>query len=167
MLNCLIGLVEIQHCGEPETGKYYINTLAGITLESIDKIADAEQITFQGVWKDVQAQAATRFYKDVIGEITKCYRLNKDCDYDELICDNKLLLINAWMYLLGNQLMIERIYSTRINRFTTVGRDQALELKDFYQVEYEKSLASAVKFMDVSGCELCCGGNPQVVTWLP
>lgn len=170
MLTCLTGYVGLQNCGGvyeiPESG-LYINTLPGISLESIDKIADSEQITYAGVWNDAQTEAAVRFRIDFIAEVTKCYKISTDCDYDAMICANKEVLVNAWRYLLGNQLMIFRLYTSRLNRFTTIDKEQAAELRDFYQVQYENALRQAVLLIDVSSCELCCGGNPEYVTFIP
>lgn len=171
MLDCFIDYIGFTNCGGaydtvPESGQY-INSLPGITLENVDSLADREQRTYQGVWDDVQKEATNRFYTDVISEVSKCFSLNKDCDYGTLICTNQELLTNAWKYLLGSQLMIERLYSDRLNRFTTVDREQAKELKDFFQVEYESYLKQAVQLFDLTDCELCCGSNPQTVYWLP
>lgn len=165
---CLTGYIGLKVCGdETSASGMFINSLPGISLESIDKIAESEQISYAGVWADVQAEAAIRFYVDVVTEITKCYSVNPYCDYEEIICDNKLKLAVAWRYLLGNQLMLFRLYTTRLNRFTTIDLDQAAQLRDFYQVSYESALAQAVQIIDVSSCELCCGGNPETVVWLP
>lgn len=168
-MECLIDYIGIKICGNETSGSgQFINTLPGISLESIDKIADSEQVTYKGVWTDVQLEAANRFYVDVVNELTKCYDLQPYCDYENLICENKPKLITAWKYLLGNQLMIERLYSTRLNRFTTIDLKAAAELRDHYQVEYEKSLSLAAKIMNVSSCEcMHCSNNPQTVTWLP
>lgn len=170
MPNCLIGYVGLQACGgvyeEPLSG-LYINSLPGISLESIDKIADSEQITYVGVWDDVQQQAKVRFKIDFITEVTKCYKITRDCDYETFICDNLELLANAWRYLLGNQLMIFRVYSPRLNRFTTIDLPQAKELQAYYQSEYEAALSQAVKLIDFSTCCMECGSNPEYVYILP
>lgn len=168
-MDCLIDYIGVLVCGTESSGSgQFINSLPGISLESIDKIADSEQITYKGVWDDVQAEAANRFYVDVINELTKCYELQPYCDYENLICENKAKLITAWKYLLGNQLMVFRMYTTRLNRFTTIDANKAAELRDFYQLEYEKSLTLATKIMDVSSCEcMQCGGNPEYVYILP
>lgn len=169
-MECLIDYIGLQVCNgqsAPESG-LYINTLPGITLESIEKIAEPEQVTYVGVWRDAQLQAATRFKIDFIAALNKCYTINKNCDYEEIVCDNREHLAVAWQYLLGNQLMIFRLYSTRLNRFTTVDAKQAEELKDFYQVEYEKALQQAINFIDVSGCCYTqCSNNPERTVWLP
>lgn len=170
-MDCLFDYIGLKICGtETSVSGLFINSLPGISLESIDKIAESEQVTYRGVWNDVQTEAAARFYVDVVNELTKCYSLQPYCDYEDIICDeaNKLKLANAWRYLLGNQLMLFRLYTPRLNRFTTVDRDQALQLRDHYQVEYEKALTLAAKLVNVSVCEcIQCGGNPEYVTWLP
>lgn len=171
MLDCLKDYIGFIHCmgvyEQPESG-LFINTLPGISLESIDKIADSEQITYRGVWNDAQLEAIPRFRLDFIADLTKCFELSLDCDYDALICTNKQKLAVAFKYLLGNQLMIFRLFTSRLNRFTTVDRDEAKELKDFYQAEYEKALAQAVKLIDVTDCACKqCGGSVSYVTYLP
>lgn len=169
-MECLQDYIGIQVCSDDEApaSGLYINTLPGISLESIDKIADSEQVTYKGVWNDAQTEAAVRFKIDFIAELNKCFTISRHCDYEDMICDNLEVLVNAWRFLLGNQLMIFRLHTTRLNRFTTVDIDQAKELRDYYQVQYEKALSQAIKLVDVSGCcQTECGGNPQYVTWLP
>ena len=165
--NNYIGLSLCAGAYEAPASGIYINSLPGLNIESIDKVADQEQINYLGVWADVQVNAVQQFRVDIIAEMQKCYQLNCDCDYDALICENLEVLTQSWKYLLGVWLLIFRINSNRLNRFTTVNIEQAKELKNYYQAEYDKFLAQSVLCMDISSCELCCGGNPQVVTWLP
>jgi hypothetical protein len=167
-MDCLKDYIGIKVCGDeqPESG-VFINSLPGISLESIDKIANEDQVTYAGVWSDVQDEAAVRFEMDFITQITRCFKLHAYCDYEDLICANKQKLLNPWRYLLGNQLMQFRLYTPRLNRFTTIDLDQAKQLLNFYQVEYEKALESAVKLVNTGDCCLECGGNPEYVTWLP
>lgn len=145
----------------------YLNSLPGISIENIDKIADSEQVTYMGVWSDVQTFALAQFRMDVLNEMKKCWQLSTDCDYDALICDNIEELTVAWKYLLGVTLIIFRLNSDRVNRWTTITRDHAKELQAFYQVEYEKALQQGVLLMDTDECCLQCSPNPSVVTWLP
>lgn len=150
----------------PDSG-IYINSLPGISIENTDKIADSEQVTYLGVWDDVQKFALAQFRLDVMNELRNCYQLNRDCDYDAMICDNIDELTLAWKYLLGVSLMIFRLNSDRVNRYTTIGRDEAKELRDFYMLEYQKALKQGVLLMDTDECCLQCEGNPSVVTYLP
>lgn len=166
-MTCLNDYIGITDCGTVPASGLYINSLPGITIESMDKIATEDQLSYLGVWNDVQKEAAVRFKADFIAEVNKCFQINTECDYEEFICENKDKLVNSWRYLLGNQLMIFRIYSPRLNRFTTLDVDAATRLKDLYQTEYEKYLAREVKFIDFSSCCMSCGGNPQTVYTLP
>lgn len=170
MLTCFIDFVGLSYCPgiyeQPGSG-LYLNSLPGISIESIDKIADSEQITYLGVWEDVQKSAVAQFRIDVVSEINKCFKLDRSCDYDILICNNSETLVQAWKYCLGVWLMIFRINSSRLNRFTTIDAKQAIELRDFYQIEYEKALKQAALLLDTTECCMECGGNPEYVTWLP
>lgn len=167
-MTCLTDYIGIKGEDSSPASGLFINSLPGITLDSIENIATIDQEDFLGVWADVQVEAAARFEMDFISEVTKCYKLNAYCDYEGLICNNKALLKKAWQYLLGNQLMIYRLYSNRLNRYTTVDLETAGKLKDFYQIEYESALKQAVQLIDISDCDCTdCGGNPEVVTWLP
>lgn len=169
-MTCFVDYIGLSLCAgayESPASGIYINSLPGLSMESLDKIADQEQINYLGVWRDVQANTLPDFKVDVMGEIRKCYELDCDCDYDALICANIETLTQAWKYKLGIHVMLFRINSNRLNRYTTVDIPQAKELLAYYQAEYEKMLSSSVLCMDISSCDLCCGGNPQVVTWLP
>ena len=169
-MTCFVDYIGLSLCAgayEVPASGIYISSLPGLNLESIDKIATQEQINYIGVWDDVQTNAVQQFKIDVMAEMRKCYELDCECDYDALICDNIEVLVQPWKYLLGIWILTFRINSNRLNRFTTVDIPQAKELIAYYQAEYEKFLSSSVLCMDISSCELCCGNNPSVTTWLP
>lgn len=169
-MTCFVDYIGLSLCAgayEVPASGIYISSLPGLNLESIDKIATQEQINYIGVWDDVQTNAVQQFKIDVMAEMRKCYELDCECDYDALICENIEVLVQAWKYLLGIWILTFRINSNRLNRFTTVDIPQAKELIAYYQAEYEKFLSSSVLCMDISSCELCCGNNPSVTTWLP
>ena len=166
MDNCLLDYIGILTCPdgscESDSG-LYINSLPGISLESVEKIATQDQINYAGVWKDVQNQAWIRFKVSFIAQLTKCFELSKKCDYVGIICANKDILATAWMYLLGNQMMMFRLYSNRLNRYTTLDTEKAQELLDFYQTEFESALEQAAQLCDVSICE-CLQPGGQITT---
>lgn len=168
-MNCLTDYIGIRGCNNdipPESG-LVINSLPGISLESIDRIANADQITYKGVWTDVQDEAYLIFELDFFNELLKCYKIQPYCDYTALICNNKRLLAAAWRYLLGAELMQFRLHTSRLNYFTTISAEDAIELQGLYQGQYEQALSKAIILIDVSSCCLECGGNPEYVTWLP
>lgn len=152
----------------PDSG-LYINSLPGVSLESIEKTATEDQETYLGLWDDVQTEAWARFLIDFREAVSECFELTKRCDYEALICDNKDVLVNAWRYLLGNQLMLFRINTTRLNRFSTIDAAEAAKLVDYYQAQYEKALLQAVQLCDITvcRCQLVSDPKPKQVQWLP
>lgn len=174
MLECYIDYVGFKTCigsvYETSPSGLYLTQLPGLTFENVDKIADEFQRTWKGVYDDVQKMSLPKFYRDLINQLNSCYSLTKDCDYEnDIFCndDNMVVLSNAWLYLLGIGIMQERIYSPRLNRYTTIDKKDAIELKDLYQVEYEKALTDGVKALNTDACELCCGGNIEHVPYYP
>lgn len=169
-MNCFIDYIGLSYCGgvyEQAPSGIYLNSLPGISIQNIDAIAESEQTTYLGVWDDVQSSAVAQFRIEVIAEMRKCFKLNRDCDYTTLICANKDILIQAWKYCLAVWLLYFRLNTDRLNRYTTVDRKQAEELRTFYQVEYEKALSQSVALMNTDECYLECGGNPEIVYQLP
>lgn len=169
-MDCYIDYIGLSYCAgiyeQPASG-IYLNSLPGISIQSIDAIADQEQTTYLGVWADVQSSAVAQFRIDVIAELNKCFKLSRDCDYTTMICENQDTLIQAWKYCLGVWLMIFRLNTDRLNRYTTVDRKRDEELMNFYQVEYEKSLKQAVLLTDTTSCCMECSGNPEIVYMMP
>lgn len=169
-MDCLIDYVGLKICADqtpPDSG-VYINTLPGISLESIDKTANEDQITYAGLWADVQAEAWILFQMDFVSAMTRCYDPNPKFDYTTLICDNKKKLLNAWRYLLGSQLMIFRVNSDRLNRYTTMDAEGAQKLADYYQAKYDELLAQAVELIHIPwNTHLHEDPQPKQVVWRP
>ncbi len=344
-MDCLLNYIALRGCGseDPDSG-VYINSLPGINLGLLDKIADDEQINYAGVWTDIQARSARRFNNDVINELRKRFKINSlqesidllryintttdqtaaaakwrgfqaeltnendnkiigsalhayffqsiqlyrkvalgaitakifdldtgdvlktitipsngsagwtrvnvnerflayrigvvydattveaveqdishdnlnhgcgcgcwdfggcygvkvrgiesasltstladddvttgnniygfsaifsvECRFDALVCNNKHHFLDPWQYLLGNEIMIERIYSPRKNVFTTVDRKRGEELRDFYQVEYEKKLRTACDGIELNLADCCleCSQEIQIQEGTP
>jgi hypothetical protein len=75
-LNCLKDHIGIQGCaGSTPPSGIYINQLPGVDLKGIDKLADDQQVNFQGVWDDVQERAVRKFRNDVVAEFNKRFKL--------------------------------------------------------------------------------------------
>jgi len=84
------------------------------------------------------------------------------CKYDALICDNKEAFKIPLWYLLGAELINERLYSERLNEFTVLGKDEAKELFDTFKYEFEKTLADAINGIDLSKRDCCIECNAPV-----
>lgn len=147
-MDCFIDYIGVKGCDstEPESG-VYINDLPGVTLENIERIANAEQITFAGVWDEVQKRSIRQFVRKAETQFRIRYQAlccKDDCSFEDLLCSIKEELTDALLYFLGANLMTERLYSSRMNRFTTIDREQAEELRDYFMVEFEKNLEAVI-----------------------
>lgn len=168
MLDCLVNYIGLKSCGDENPGSgQFINSLPGISLDMVAATFEREQATVKALWQEIQLEAYNRFYIDFLSEINKCHNLSPYCDYNTMICDNLQYLTLSWKYLLGSTMMQFRIYTERLNTYTTVKLAEAKELKDHYDVEYEKALKQAALLIDTSTCCADCGGNPKSVVWLP
>lgn len=146
ILSCFDNLIGILGCNSvaPDSG-LYINSLPGITLEKVDSVADAEQVTYLGVWEDVKQRAILRFRTQLMAGLNNCYQINERLTVECIACENSDLLSTSLWYLMGVELMTEVMYSNRVNRYTTIERDEAKELRDHYQVTFEEELKAALQ----------------------
>lgn len=170
MLDCLINYIGLKACGNdtPDSGQW-INSLPGISLTAITATVEDEQITYRGLWNDIQIEAYNQFYIDFLNELNKCYNLRPYCDYSAIICDNLTVITTPWKYLLGIYVMTFRLQTPRLNSFTTVDRQQAQDWITKYEPAYQNALNQAALLLKLDHTDCCiqCGGNPKVVTWLP
>lgn len=72
------------------------------------------------------------------------------CSYDVLICNYRENIALAWWYLLGAELMKERIYTDRINRYTTIDLNKAKELRSEFEGLYTNELMTFVDSLTLS-----------------
>jgi hypothetical protein len=86
------------------------------------------------------------------------------CDYSSIICRNKPEFTDTWLYLLGTELMNERLWSTRLNRFTTIDKESAADMRDYFGSEYERSLSESIAALDVAEDECCIVCNPAIAS---
>lgn len=168
-MSCLKDYIGLKLCSDFEESDsgLYINSLPGLSLEAIDNSATSEQTTAVGLYSDAQDEAYAQFEIDFFNELTKCHDVGPNCDYKRLICANKKVLANAWRFCIGVQLMLARLYTSRLN-FFTLDEKTAGELKDLYQTSYEEALSKSVKLLNLSTLQLPCAPKAiNTVAWLP
>ncbi len=75
-MKCLENYIGINYTGAPvpDSG-LYVNQLPGISLKAIDKTANEDQITFTGVWADVQNRSLKKFDSAIINYFAKKWQL--------------------------------------------------------------------------------------------
>ncbi len=67
------------------------------------------------------------------------------CDIADYVCGLSIGLMRAAWYAAGINVMNEIIFSQRLNNLTTVGKDDAIALKDLYTAEYNTIMGRTVE----------------------
>lgn len=88
--------------------------------------------------------------------------VSQHCSFDGLICVNKDLFATAWWFMLGKELMMERLFSERINKFTTIDRPKADALLEYYEDQYKTELSSVLKNVSLNDSGCCVECDPKV-----
>jgi len=80
-MKCFIDYIGLRHCTdvEPESG-FYINDMAGVSLQRMDNISNQEKKSFVGVWEAIQRRAAFELEARILNKFTSYYKINKDLD---------------------------------------------------------------------------------------
>lgn len=96
------------------------------------------------------------------------------CQFDNLVCNNKEHFGTAWKYCLGIELMTERIFTSRLNRWTTTDLNRAKELNKYFNLMYlggmdettgnvsEGFLTQAVGTIELDCHDACFECNSQI-----
>ena len=83
------------------------------------------------------------------------------CDWSSICCYNKEAFAIPLWYLLGSELMMERMVSDRINKYT-VDKKQAEELKAYYDSEFDRALKQAISGISLESCDCCLECDPLI-----
>lgn len=97
------------------------------------------------------------------------------CTYNNIVCNNKRYFATAFRLLLGIELMTERLYSSRINKLTTVDLRRASELRAEFEMQYrggttkdglmyEGELTKACSSIDLDLTD-CCLEASATIQW--
>lgn len=90
-------------------------------------------------------------------------RYQVQCSLAAYVCRIRERFKQAYAYLLGYELIIECIVSTRLNQWTVINRDEIGKLADDYERKFEKALKTAL-----DGCDFphddCFECDPRVYT---
>ena len=87
---------------------------------------------------------------------------NIECSVDNFVCMRLSIFKDAFLYKLGVEFCKERISSDRINRYTLMDRDQAIELKDSFEKQYKELLDNALRDLRVESDGVCFECNKAV-----
>jgi len=68
------------------------------------------------------------------------------CQFEPVVCNNLNVFANAWLYLLGSELMDERIYTSRLNEYTLFDKIKAKELKKIFEAKYKGGVVDEITY---------------------
>lgn len=69
--------------------------------------------------------------------------LSTKCTYDSLVCANKKHFASVWQHCLAIELLNYRINSSRLNRWTSIDKKQAIELQRLFTLKYRGGMDDA------------------------
>lgn len=97
------------------------------------------------------------------------------CTWNNIVCKNKRHFANAFRLLLGIELMTERIYTSRVNKWTTINIEKAHKLRREFELQYrggqledgivyEGELTKAIEGIEVDLSD-CCVECDAPILW--
>lgn len=85
------------------------------------------------------------------------------CKYEGIICKNKSVISTALWYLMGSELLADRIYTDRLNRYTTIDFEKAKALRTEFEARYYTELQMALDGINIQVSDPCIDCNGQVI----
>lgn len=91
------------------------------------------------------------------------------CSIEKFVCKNINLFKQAFLWRIGNEILIDRRYGETVNCFTAMSKERAEELTEFYGKTYQVKLQNAVKGHNITEDPFCfnCKNPVTVKTVLP
>jgi len=99
--------------------------------------------------------------------------LSTRCSFDQIICGNKQHFASMWQHCLAIELLNYRINSSRLNKWTTITKDQAISLQTLMtqkyrggiqektMLEYPGKLQSGVTSIALNDTDCCLRNNDR------
>lgn len=87
---------------------------------------------------------------------------NLECSVSNFVCQRIDSFKDAFLYKLGIEFCNERIYSSRINRWTLMDVDEAMSLKTDFVEQYNSLIEAALKDLKVNESDDCFECNKAI-----
>jgi hypothetical protein len=143
--DCLKGYIGLAAADDAQSG-LYAAALPGISVFNIGKITDnSESQSVASVFSDCEDRAIQTFMGAFAAAINERYCIADIEAIQTLMCANKSRVAVSLWYFIGHELMVERMASDRLNRYTTIDLKKAKELREFYMERAKWELDNAVK----------------------
>lgn len=148
-MDCLVGYIGLAN-GTAANSGLYLSDLPGISAESVAAIANGDQSDAEAVLHEVEVRAIAKFRTLFTREMNRCWRISNRSEIECIICENKELIAVALWYLIGAEMMLEKINSERVNRFTVTSKKDYQELANQFMNDFYTELQTAVAGIDIT-----------------
>lgn len=127
------------------------------------------QSPYQGILRGAQSDKPFANGQELNNSFGLSGRISVVCAFDEILCANKATFAQCLWYLLGYELMTERMYSERLNRYTTIDAKKASELRAEFEATFKEEMAAAFDGIELATWDGCimCNAQVQLVHALP
>lgn len=143
---------------EAESG-LYVDALPDISIEHIDKLITNEG-SVERLWDEIENRSILKLRTFFMMEVNKCHKV---ADRDKIEClmdENKHLLATTLWYMIGAEVMQQRLYSGRINS-ATVDRSKAREIRQEFEETWKRELTVAVAGINIHASPCFPPGEPE------
>lgn len=88
------------------------------------------------------------------------------CSVEQFIYDNRQVLSQALLYLMGAEILLEKIGSPRLNYFTSSNLESTEMMRQMFENRYKSNLKSSLNIIPLNGESICfdCEETFQVAT---
>lgn len=96
-------------------------------------------------------------------------KYNVTCSIDKFVCENINIFKYGFLSRIGLEITHERRYGERLNEFTTMTVDRAVELEDYYNARFDTDMSNAIKSQNLKEDYACfnCKNTVSTKTSLP
>lgn len=149
-MNCLIDYILLDGVAStvtPNSG-LYVNRELTIPLANINGVINTDPAaTLESLWEEIQVKAIRKFVIRIKLGMQEMYSNCTVVD-DVWVCANRELLALPLLYFLGSELMLEVKHTNRINRYTTIDRSRAGDMKAEFDAEFQVQLKAALEMIN-------------------
>lgn len=126
-------------CGDESTSGLYVNDEVNVTLRKASVLANEEEITPEELLKRLVRNAVIQTANKFLIYLEKYSKLQakKGCDFTNLICENKDVLMYPIFYHVIGSFFKEKWQTTNIDPWINTNKDEAEQMYNEYLWGFE------------------------------
>lgn len=96
-------------------------------------------------------------------------KYNITCSIDKFVCDNINIFKTSLWWRIGLETAVERRFGNKVNQFTMMKIEDAENLQNFYNTQYQQELSNSIKSQNIYEDDVCfaCKNTIYSKTYLP